>query len=288
MKILYKSEPLPPDPRVTLCVIDSDIDPLKIVPLHGKWRYSETSLDFQGYLPKEEIGSMTITLITGGNKGLGYETARRLTGLGHKVYIGARNAALGQKAADALGAKFLLVDVTDDASVHAAAAQVNTLEGHLDVLINNAGIVGSHSKPEEITAEDMRLTFDTNVFGVVRVTQAFLPLLRKSAAPVIVNVSSGLGSFGMVTNPATLESQIKALAYTSSKAALTMLAVQYAKALPEVRVNAVDPGYTATDLNNHGGHQTVSEGTDAIVKMATIGKDGPTGTFTNRQGMMPW
>ena len=231
---------------------------------------------------------MTTTLITGGNKGLGYETARRLIKLGHKVYIGARSADLGQKAAGELGAKFVLLDVTDDASVRAAVAQLSKLEGHLDVLVNNAGIIGGHFKAEEVTAENMRLAYDTNVFGVVRVTHAFLPLLRKSAAPVIVNVTSGLGSFGMVTNPATLESTIVALPYTSSKAALTMLTVQYAKALPEMRVNAVDPGYTATDLNNHGGHQTVTEGTDAMVKMATIGKDGPTGTFINRQGTMPW
>ena len=231
---------------------------------------------------------MTITLITGGNKGLGYEAARRLIGLGHKVYIGARNAELGQKAAGALGAKFLQLDVTNDASVRGAVAQVGKLEGHLDVLINNAGITGGMFKPEEVTADHMQTAFETNVFGVVRVTQAFLPLLHKSAAPVIVNVSSGLGSFGMVNNPATLESTIIALPYTSSKAALTMLSVQYAKALTNMRVNTVDPGYTATDLNNNSGHQTVTEGTDAIVKMATVGKDGPTGTFTNRDGTMPW
>ena len=134
----------------------------------------------------------------------------------------------------------------------------------------------------------MHRVFETNVFGVVRVTRAFLPLLRKSEAAVVVNVSSGLGSFAMVTNPETMESKLNSLSYSSSKAALTMLTVQYAKALPEMRVNAVDPGPTATDLNGHGGPQTVEMGTDAIVKMATIGKDGPTGTFTDRKGTMPW
>lgn len=231
---------------------------------------------------------MTITLITGGNKGLGYEAARRLIGLGHKVYIGARNAELGVKAAEALGGQFLKLDVTDDASVRVAADQVHKLEGHLDVLINNAGILGDRSKPEDVTAENMLHTFDTNVFGVVRVTHAFLPLLRKSKAAVIVNVSSGLGSFGMVTNPEMFESTLNVLTYASSKAAMTMLAVQYAKALPDMRVNAVDPGYTATDLTNHGGPQTVTEGTDAIVKMATIDRSGPTGSFTNRKGVVPW
>jgi len=231
---------------------------------------------------------MTITLITGGNKGLGYEAARRLIALGHTVYIGARNAERGQKAADELGAQFLLLDVTDDVTVQEAAAQVTKIEGRLDVLINNAGVVGGRSKPEAVTTDEMYRTFETNVFGVVRVTQAFLPLLCKSEAPVIVNVSSGLGSFAMVTNPEKMESKINSLTYTSSKAALTMLTVQYAKALPEMRVNAVDPGATATDLNGHAGYQTVEEGTDAIVKMATIGKDGPTGTFTDRKGTVPW
>jgi len=231
---------------------------------------------------------MTITLITGGNKGLGFETARRLIGLGHTVYIGARDAQRGQRAAAELGAKFLLLDVTGDAIVIAAAAQLAETEDHLDLLINNAGVSGGRSKPEEVTADQLRETFETNVFGVVRVTQAFLPLLRKARAPAIVNVSSGLGSFGMVTNPDTLESKVNSLAYCASKAALTMLTVQYAKGLPGIRVNAVDPGPTSTDLNGHMGRQTLQQGTDAIVRMATAGKDGPTGTFTDRQGTVPW
>ena len=231
---------------------------------------------------------MTITLITGGNKGLGFETARRLIGLGHTVYVGARDADRGQRAAAELGAKFLLLDVTSDAAVTAAAARLAEAEGHLDLLINNAGVAGGRGKPEEVTAEQLRITFETNVFGVVRVTQAFLPLLRKAHAPAIINVSSGLGSFGVVTNPETLESKINSLAYCSSKAAVTMLTVQYAKGLQGIRVNAVDPGPTSTDLNGHMGTQTVQEGTDAIVRMATAGKDGPTGTFSDRNRTMPW
>jgi NAD(P)-dependent dehydrogenase (short-subunit alcohol dehydrogenase family) len=231
------------------------------------------SLAHQAPLTKEAYKQMTITLITGGNKGLGYETARRLIKLGHKVYVGARDPKLGQKAADELGGKFVQVDVTDNASVQAAAAQIHKLEGYLDVLINNAGIIGGMFKTEEVTAENMLLTFDTNVFGIVRMTQAFLPLLRKSKNPVVVNVSSGLGSFGMVTNPKTSEHTVQALPYTSSKSAVTMLAVQYAKALPDIRFNAVDPGYTATDLNHHSGHRQrwthgdlhQSRGDDALV-----------------------
>ncbi len=231
---------------------------------------------------------MTITLITGANKGLGYETARRLIDLGHKVYIGARDEQRGKAAADQLGAHFVRLDVTDDVSVREAAETIAKNEGRLDVLVNNAGISGERSSPQETTVDEMHRVFETNVFGVVRVARAFLPLLRKSEAAVVVNVSSGLGSFAMVTNPETMESKLNSLSYSSSKAALTMLTVQYAKALPEMRVNAVAPGPTATDLNGHGGPQTVEMGTDAIVKMATIGKDGPTGTFKDRKGAVPW
>ena len=230
---------------------------------------------------------MKITLITGGNKGLGYESARRLIELGHKVYIGARNEVLGKKAAAELGAEFVKLDVTKDDSVGAAVEQILKNEGHLDVLINNAGISGGFAKVEDITVETMRHVYETNVFAIVRVSNAFVPLLRKSEAPVIVNVTSGLGSFGMVTNPETVESKVNALAYSSSKSAVTMLTVQYAKGMPDIRVNAADPGATKTDLTGFG-NQTVTEGTDAIVKLATIGKDGPTGIFINRKGIVPW
>ena len=237
---------------------------------------------------------MTNTLITGGNKGLGFEAARRLIALGHTVFIGARDREKGEAAAATLGARFVPLDVTDDASVTAAAATLRQ-HGGLDVLINNAGISGGRSASDyrplpvaEMTARDVREVYETNVFGVVRVTQAMLPLLQASAHPVIVNVSSGLGSFGVTTDPAKFESKVVSLAYCSSKSAVTMLTVQYAKALPEMKINAVDPGYTATDLNQHAGHQTLEQGTDAIVRMATIGKDGVTGTFQERAGTVPW
>jgi NAD(P)-dependent dehydrogenase (short-subunit alcohol dehydrogenase family) len=231
---------------------------------------------------------MTITLITGGNKGLGYEAARRLSEIGHRVYLAARDESRGKAAAESIGAQFVRLDVTDDRSVDAAAAEVGEREGRVDVLINNAGIIGGGAAPAETTTDDVRLVFETNVFGIVRVTHAFLPLLRESSAPTIVNVSSGLGSFGVVNDPGRMESERSFLAYSSSKAAVSMLTVQYAKAFPEFRINVVDPGYTATDLNGHRGTQTVEEGTDAIIRLATLGEDAPTGTFQDRAGMVPW
>ncbi|HVX47296.1 MAG TPA: SDR family NAD(P)-dependent oxidoreductase [Mycobacteriales bacterium] len=227
---------------------------------------------------------MTAILITGANKGLGYESARRLLAAGHTVYIGARDPGRGAAAAKELGARFVKLDVTDDSSVRQA---IDGLD-ELDVLINNAGIAGSRTAPGDVSADDLRRVYETNVFGLVRVTHAALPLLRKSAAPVIVNVASGLGSIGVVTDPDRLESHYPTLAYSSSKSAVVMLTVQYAKAFPDIRVNVVDPGYTATDLNGNQGTQTVTEGTDAIVRLAGIGPDGPTGGFFDRAGTVPW
>ncbi|MEX3105524.1 MULTISPECIES: SDR family NAD(P)-dependent oxidoreductase [unclassified Streptomyces] len=231
---------------------------------------------------------MTTTFITGANKSLGYETARRLIEAGHTVIVGARDPQRGRAAADALGARFVRIDVTDDASVAAAADDVAAHEGAIDVLINNAGVFGPHVPADQLTAADASDVFGINVVGVVRVTHTFLPLLRKSAHPVIVNVSSGMGSFTLTHDTTRAEGINHAPLYTASKAAVTMLTTQYAKTLPEIKVNAADPGYTATDFNGHSGHQTVTEGTDAIVALATIGPDGPTGTFIDRDGPMPW
>jgi NAD(P)-dependent dehydrogenase (short-subunit alcohol dehydrogenase family) len=231
---------------------------------------------------------MTITLITGANKGLGYETARQLIGRGHTVYLGSRDPDRGKRAAADLGAELLLLDVTSDTSAAAAAARVRDEAGHLDVLVNNAGIPGGFRPAGETTAADLEAVYGTNVFGVVRVTHAFLPLLLLSEAPVIVNVSSGLGSLAVTNNPDRLESTLKGLAYPSSKSALNMLTSQYAKSYPQVRVNAVDPGYTATDLNSHRGTQTIEQGAEIIVAMATAAPTGPTGTFADRHGPVPW
>ncbi|KUN76545.1 SDR family oxidoreductase [Streptomyces griseoruber] len=231
---------------------------------------------------------MTTTLITGANKGLGFETARRLIEAGHTVYVGARDAHHGRTAAERLGARFVQLDVTDEDSVKAAAEFVRADAGHLDILVNNAGIVGARKPVGEVTGADMTTTYDTNVFGVVRVTHAFLPLLEASDAPVVVNVSSGLGSLAACADPSRVEFQVTALDYNSSKTALVMITSQYAKAFPAIRFNAVDPGYTATDLNGHQGTQTIEEGAEIIVRMASIGADGPTGGFFDKTGPVIW
>ncbi|GGZ46629.1 SDR family NAD(P)-dependent oxidoreductase [Streptomyces subrutilus] len=231
---------------------------------------------------------MTTTFITGANKGLGRETARRLLDLGHTVIMGARDPERGAEAAAALGARFVRVDVTDEASVTAAAADVAAHEGAIDVLVNNAGITGPHADPADLTAADALAVFDVNLFGVIRTTRAFLPLLRRSPDPVIVNVSSGMGSLALTHDPSRAESSVVAPLYTASKAALTMLTTQYARGLEGIRVNAVDPGYTATDLNAHSGPQSVTEGTDAIVLLATEGPGAGSGRFIDRNGPIAW
>jgi NAD(P)-dependent dehydrogenase (short-subunit alcohol dehydrogenase family) len=231
---------------------------------------------------------MTTTLITGANKGLGLETARRLIADGHDVWMAARDPERGCAAAEQIGGRFVALDVTDDASIAAAVEQVEAESGGLDVLINNAGIAGNHRPIPETSADDLAHVFDTNVFGIVRVTRAFLPLLGRSANPVIVNVSSGLGSLTVTGDPTRIEFTINSLPYPASKTAVNMITSQYAKGLPQIRINAVDPGYTGTDLNAHRGTQTVTEGTDAIVRMACLDTSGPTGTFVDSRGVVPW
>jgi NAD(P)-dependent dehydrogenase (short-subunit alcohol dehydrogenase family) len=235
---------------------------------------------------------MTTTLITGANKGLGFETARRLIAAGHTVYAGSRDAERGRRAAERLGARMVLIDVTDDASV-AAAAKTIEADGGLDVLVNNAGVEERMADngvigPADVTTATMQATFETNVFGVVRVTHAFLPLLHRSAAPVVVNVSSSLGSMTRVTAPGMPQYAYPGVAYPASKAAVNMITVQYAKAFPGMRINAVEPGYTATDLNGRTGTQTVEEGAEIIVRMAQISPDGPTGGYFDAAGPLPW
>ncbi len=222
---------------------------------------------------------MTTTLITGANRSLGLETTRRLIAAGHDVYAGMRDPADGD-AAHELGAHVVQLDVTESASVEAALAQLS----ELDVLINNAGILGATFGVDDLDVAATSSVLDTNVLGVVRVTQAALPLLRRSAGPVIVNVASGVGWPRYLVDETQDEFPVKSVPYAASKAALIALTVQYAKNLPDMRVNASDPGYTATDFNRHSGHQTVTEGTDATVALATIGRNGPTGEFHNRTG----
>jgi NAD(P)-dependent dehydrogenase (short-subunit alcohol dehydrogenase family) len=228
---------------------------------------------------------MTVTLITGANKGLGYETARRLLAEGHTVYMGSRDAERGRAAAAALGGRFVQLDVADDASVETALRSIDDSEGRLDVLVNNAGMSSTGDVNGPIALE----VFDTNAIGVIRVTQAALPLLEKSENPVVVNVSSALGSFWAVTNPERRQFHFPSIVYGASKAAVSMLTVQYAKTYPDMKFNAVEPGFTATELTPFSGAgQPVENGAEVIVRMATIGKDGPTGTFQEGDEELAW
>src|SRR5260370_33817302 len=190
---------------------------------------------------------MTATLITGANKGLGFETARRLIAAGHTVYIGSRDAERGRRVAEQLGARAIQLDVTDDASVEAAVKAIEA-DGGLDVLVNNAGIQEEMGDTNVVigaagvTADLMRQTSETNVFGTVRVLHAFLPLLHRSTTPIVVNVTSGLASLTEVTTPGTPRYAYPGVAYPASKTAVTMITVQYAKAFPNMPINALEPG----------------------------------------------
>ena len=239
-----------------------------------------------------------IAVVTGANKGIGLEIARQLGQAGMVVYLGARNEARGRKAAatlagEGLKVKPLVLDVTDDASVAAAASVVEKEHGRLDVLVNNAGIAGSGDwsrKPSETPLSDVRTVFDTNFFGVIATIQAFLPLLRKSESGRIVNVSSSLGSLAKHSDPNSGFKDYLLLSYNASKTALNAATVQFANELKEtsIKVNAVCPGYVATDLNGHSGSRTTEQGAKIAVNMATVGSDGPTGGYFNDEGVIPW
>jgi NAD(P)-dependent dehydrogenase (short-subunit alcohol dehydrogenase family) len=235
--------------------------------------------------------STRIALVTGANKGLGYEIAARLVADGMTVLAGARDPERGAAAADQLGAVYLPLDVTDPASVAAAAKWIEREYGRLDVLVNNAGILLERGQlPSELDVDVLRRTYETNVFGVVTVTNALLPLLRKAPAARIVNMSSGLGSLALTTDLAHPYAQRALLAYNSSKTALNAVTVSYANELrgTGITVNAADPGYCATDLNGHSGPRTPAQGATAAVTLATLPPDGPTGTFADDSGPVPW
>lgn len=236
---------------------------------------------------------MTTTLITGANRGLGFEAARRLVADGHTVYIGSRDTERGRRAADRLGARAVQLDVTDEESVTAAARIVES-GGGLDVLVNNAGIQREMTDgtvtigPKELTADVLQQTFETNVFGTVRVLHAFLPLLERSPAPVVVNVSSGLASISRAATPGTSSQAYHGVAYPASKAAVNMITVRYAAAFPNIRINAVEPGFSRTDLNANTGRQTVEQGAEIIVRMAQVAPDGATGGYFDAAGSVAW
>ncbi|SNQ47618.1 NAD(P)-dependent dehydrogenase, short-chain alcohol dehydrogenase family [Frankia canadensis] len=227
---------------------------------------------------------MTVTLITGANKGIGYETARQLLELGHDVYIGARDVARGEAAAAALGARFVQLDVTDDASVSSALTAIGAAEGRLDVLVHNAGVLETG-----LDGPAALRSFDTNAVGIVRVTEAALPLLRKSSNPTVVTISSSAGSFWAVNNPERPEFGLPLALYSASKSAATMLTVHYAKSQPGIKFNALEPGTTATDMTAAFGiGRPVEESARVVVRLATLDPTGPTGTFQDEAGELPW
>jgi NAD(P)-dependent dehydrogenase (short-subunit alcohol dehydrogenase family) len=228
-----------------------------------------------------------VALVTGANKGIGLETVRRLAGAGYRVYLTARNPELGKPAAGTAGACFLQMDVTSDESVRQAAKAVERTEGHLDVLVNNAGITGPLRDVHDYAADDIAAILMTNVVGYVRVIHAFLPLLERSQDPRIVNAGSGLGSFALFPDESRIESRVGTPLYGAAKAAINMLTARYAKLLPGIRINVADPGMTATDLSGGQGH-SVHDGTDAIIAYALAPPGGPTGTYSDRDGALPW
>jgi NAD(P)-dependent dehydrogenase (short-subunit alcohol dehydrogenase family) len=230
---------------------------------------------------------MKTVLITGANKSIGFASARILAQNGYFVYLGARDAAKGQEAVAKLQAEGLTnieaiqIDVTDKASIEAAQKSLAG-KGSLDVLINNAGILGSwEQSAQNVDINMIREVFDTNYFGVINVTQAFLPLLKKSEAPVIVNVTSGLGSLTMHSDPDSKFYHVKTAAYGPSKTALNAYTVVLAYELRDTnfKINAIDPGYTATDFNNNQGPFKVEDSAAFVVKYAMLDADGPTGKF---------
>jgi NAD(P)-dependent dehydrogenase (short-subunit alcohol dehydrogenase family) len=240
--------------------------------------------------------SKRIALVTGANKGIGFEVARCLGKAGLFVLVGARNPALGQAATAALqteglDARYVELDVVRTATIEAAAAMLAVEFQRLDVLVNNDGIADpADGPPGTVDPSAVRRVMETNFLGTLAVTQAMLPLLRKSAAARIVNVSSGLGSLKWNADPNWEFAPVKLLGYNASKAAMNMLTVQLAYDLrgTTIKVNASNPGYTATDLNGHQGHQTVAQGAAETVRLALLPADGPTGGFFETSGPDPW
>lgn len=237
-----------------------------------------------------------IALVTGANKGIGFEIARQIAKAGYTVLLGSRDPDRGQQAAttlqsEGLDVRRILLDLSSSDSIASAAATISTDFGHLDILINNAGIADpADGLPSVTTIDALERTFKTNFFAAVAITQATLPLLRKAPAARIVNVSSGLGSITQNADSNWPYAAVKILGYNASKAALNMFTVHLAYELRStpIKVNSVDPGYTATDLNNNQGHQTVPEGAAEAIRLALLEADGPTGTFSDSAGLVPW
>lgn len=246
-----------------------------------------------------------VALVTGANRGIGLQIAKELVAHGFTVLLGSRDTERGRAAAASIGpdARALVLDVTSEASVVAAAKVIEAELGRLDVLVNNAGIAQAEAasdrslkgivesgRPSTASLSEVRAVFETNVFGVIAVTQAMLPLLRRSPAGRIVNVSSGAGSITRISAPSYKPLRVGGVAYGPSKSALNAVTVAFAHELEDtpIKVNAVCPGYTATDFNYQTGPRTVAQGAREPVRLALLGPDGPTGTFWNDEGPLPW
>jgi NAD(P)-dependent dehydrogenase (short-subunit alcohol dehydrogenase family) len=240
-------------------------------------------------------GSERVALITGANRGIGREIARQLGKQGIVVLVGARDNNGGRTATEALrvegiNAREILLDVRKQSTIDAAAAAIGREFGRLDILVNNAAILLERVPPSEGGVENLRQTLETNVVGLFAVTRAFLPLLRKSTAGRIVNLSSGLGSLTLMADVRQERYPNHTLAYAASKAAVNAITIAFAKELrgTPIKVNAVSPGYTATAMNNFSGPKTVEQGAALPVQMATLAADGPTGAFLEAEGPIPW
>ncbi|MEU7745877.1 SDR family oxidoreductase [Nonomuraea sp. NPDC049158] len=233
---------------------------------------------------------VAVALVTGANKGIGFEVARQLGDRGITAIIGARDEERGRAGAELLGLPYVRLDVTDAGSIRAAATWIEQEYGRLDILVNNAGITFADGPPSQSSVEQARQVYETNVFGVIEVTNAMLPLLRRSSAGRIVNVSSERGSIGRTLDRGHPLWPMLNLAYCSSKAALNMITVSYAKELWDtpIKVNTVDPGWVKTDINHNEGIKTPEEGAAPIVAMALLEADGPTATFVQHEGPLPW
>jgi NAD(P)-dependent dehydrogenase (short-subunit alcohol dehydrogenase family) len=234
-------------------------------------------------------------LITGANKGIGLETARQLANAGYHVFLGCRDEQRGDEAVSLLHSEglndveLILIDVVNEQSVQQAHDEVAKRAGHLDVLINNAGIPGDFPQPATNTPDEtFKQVFEVNLFSVARVVRVFVPLMHASANPRIVNVTSDLGSLGLHTDPTWRHYDVKTAAYGPSKSALNGYTIALAYELKNFKVNAVNPGYTKTDFNNNQGYKTVEEGAAPIVKYAMIDKEGPTGGYFSDYGVTPW
>lgn len=235
-------------------------------------------------------------LVTGANKGIGLAIARGLAQAGMSVWMGARDRVRGEQAvrclqAEGLDVRLLEIDVADDASVQRAAGIVGDHTGALDVLVNNAGIiVAPATPPSEVRMEDAKATFEVNLFGPIRVTQAFTPLLKAARQARVVMMGSGVGSLALITDPTSIYSSVNLLAYTASKVALNAATVSFARELEPfgVKVNAVEPGNVQTDLNGNTGVLTTEEGAATAIRMALIDQEGPTAGFFGSHGRQPW